>query len=262
MPITEQLVNNPVSQSVFSNISKYWWVLIIFVVMAIIFAITGLISKAHSVKKQWTHVLIVKRELPNHRLSSETKIRMKRFVDDKKRITRLFQLESPLLGSYLIPELPEYSGLNEYSIIITTSNRIYMNTGEIFNPETNSINVSARHAEIDLQVDDLTKTVRLVNQSPKKLNWSQIAKYGIIMVAIIAVCIIAISGIQQWGETQDARAQSEMAQAEAMTQLAKAMDTMQGVVNTQQLEITPLIKLMYNTSNIQSLINNTRDINV
>jgi hypothetical protein len=162
------------------------------------------------------------------------------------------------MGSYLIPELPEYSGLNEYSIIITTANRIYMNTGEIFNPISNSINVSGRHAEIDLQIDGLTKTVKLVNQTSKKLDWSQIAKYGIILIAIIGFCIIAISGIQEWGETQDARAQSETAQAEAMTQLSKAMETMQGVVNTQQLEITPMIKLMYNTSNIQALINATR----
>ncbi len=260
MPITEQLINNPVSQSVFSNIAKYWWVLGVFVIIGIFFAIGGLLSKAHAVKKQWTHVLVVKRELPNHRLSSETRIKMKRFVDQDKRITKLFQLQKALMGSYLIPELPEYSGLNEYSIIITTSNRIYMNTGEIFNPITNSINVSGRHAEIDLQVDGLTKTVKLVNQTSKKLDWSQIAKYGIILIAIIAVSIIAISGIQEWGETQNARAQSETAQAEAMTQLSKAMETMQGVVNTQQLEITPMIKLMYNTSNIQALINATRTV--
>ena len=83
-----------------------------------------------------------------------------------------------------------------------------------------------------------------------------------VLIAIIAVSIIVISGIQKWGETQEARAQSEMAQAQAMEQLSKAMDTMQGVVNTQQLQITPLIKLMYNTSNIQNLINSTRENNV
>lgn len=262
MPITEQIVNNPVSQSVISNISKYWWVLAVFIGIAILFGLVGIISKAGHVKKQWTHILRVRRELPNHILSPETVIKMKRYVDDKKNVTKLFQLEKPLMGSYIIPELPIYSGLNEYSIIITPSNRVFMHTGELFNPIENSINVSGRHAEIDLKLEDLTRTVKLVNKTPKRLDWSQIAKYGIMLIAIIAVSIIVISGIQEWGETQEARAQSEMAQAQAMEQLSKAMDTMQGVVNTQQLQITPLIKLMYNTSNVQNLINSTRESNV
>jgi hypothetical protein len=255
---TDILIDNAVTQSVFSNFAKYWWVLVVFLVIGTILGLVGLFSKINSTKKQWTHKLIVRRELPNNKLSDPTIILMKRYVNNDKHITKLFQLKTPLLGSYLIPELPEYSGLNEYSIIVTKSNRVFINTGEIFNPEANSVFVSSRHAEIDLQIEDLTKTVKVVNQTAKKLDWSQIAKYGIMLIAIIAVSIIAINGIQQWGATQEARAQSEIAQAEAMAQLSDAMDTMQAVVNTQQLELTPIIKLMYNTSNIQQLINQTR----
>jgi len=46
----------------------------------------------------------------------------------------VFELEKPLLGSYLIPEPGKYSGLNKYSIILDSDNRVWINEGEYFQP--------------------------------------------------------------------------------------------------------------------------------
>ena len=74
------------------------------------------------------------------------------------------------------------------------------------------------------------------------------------VTAIIAITIIAIIAIQNWGEAQKHSSESAKYEAQAMSDLADAMDTIDGTVNTQKLILTKLQEL-YDTKNIQGVIN-------
>ena len=99
------------------NIAKFWWILVPIVVIISLIAIVWLIGKIRKKNSQWTHKLIVRRVIGNENtLSAPIIHRMRRFPLIKG--AEVFELEKPLLGGYLIPELAEYSGENEYSIIL------------------------------------------------------------------------------------------------------------------------------------------------
>jgi len=74
-------------------------------------------------------------------------------------------------------------------------------------------------------------------------------------IALVVVMIVSIVAIQNWGEAQEYQAQVAQAEVQVMENLAKAMVTMEAVVNTQKLEITPMLKEVYGTNNIQGIIN-------
>ncbi len=235
----------------FATFASYLWVLYILVPIAILIFVAYLWKAVNDKKKQWTHTLKVKRVLNNGFLSSEGKIRMKRFplVNNAS----VFQLENPFLGSYLIPELDSYTGTNEFSVVIDKNNRIYINSGEKFDPEKSSVNVSAKHAAIDLAFEDLKSDWQKINNTSKRVEWSQIAKFAMIGILIIAVMIVSIKGIGQWGENHKIDAQRAAAEAEAMRGLAEAMETSQATMNTQVI-ILDLLKNVYGTNNIQAII--------
>ena len=73
------------------------------------------------------------------------------------------------------------------------------------------------------------------------------------MIAIVAVMIVAIVAIQNWGEAQEYKADSARAEAAAMSDLAKAMESVKAAANTYTLLI-PKLQELYGTKNIQSLI--------
>lgn len=245
----------------FSNLLRYAWVLLPFV--AIIF-IGGLIWVWKTYKKkndQWTHKLEVRRIIDpdTKRLSKPMYIRMRRFPLIKK--AEVFELENPLLGGYLFPELDQYSGENEFSIILDVNNRIYTNKGEYFRPDKNYCNVSAKHSEIDIQRANLKADFQNINKVNKRIEWATIAKYAFMTIFVVAVMVVMIVGLSKWGEAQGAKAESEQAQAIAMQNMAQAMLTMESVVNTQKLEILPLLKEIYGTNNIQGIINEKVEVN-
>jgi len=236
----------------FSGIAKYAWVLYIFVGMGVFVFLIFLIKMLSDKKKQWTHRLKVRRVLQGKMLSNEIEIiKMRRFPLIKR--AEVFELEKPLLGAYLMPELDQYSGKNEYSIILDLNNRIWTNKGEFFDQDKSSVNVSAKHSEIDIARADLRADYQEINKTLKRVEWSQIAKFAMLGILIIACMIVAIKGIGAWGDAQDARAQSDVAQAAAMASLAEAMETSQATMNTQVL-ILDLLKNGYGTNNIQSII--------
>lgn len=234
-----------------ATFATYLWVLYILVPLALII-FGGYMYKIVKAKKtQWTHTLVFKRVLNNGALSKEATIRMKRFPLIKN--ASIFQLEKPFLGSYLMPELDSYTGVNEFSVIIDKSNRVYINTGEVFNPDSSSINVSAKHAGIDLAFEDLKSDWQNINKVDKKVEWSQIAKFAMMGLLIIGVMVVSIKGIGQWGDNHKADIEKAQAEAEAMRNLAEAMETSQATMNTQVL-ILDLLKDGYGTNNIQGII--------
>lgn len=237
----------------FSRLAEYAWVLIPIVVIFLLVGGIWLIKKIRSKSTQWTHTLKVRRVMQNNLLSDPIFHKMRRFPLIKK--AEVFELEKPLLGGYLIPELDEYSGENEYSIILDKNNRIYTNKGEFFVPDKSSVNVSAKHSEIDIQRQNLKADFQNINKVSKRIEWATIAKYAFMIILIFAVAFVSIIGIQKWGEAQGAKVEEAQANAEAMTQLAKAMDTVQATVNTQKLEILPMMQEIYKNRNIRAIIN-------
>jgi hypothetical protein len=235
----------------FGRIASYAWVLI--PVLIVIFGFMGVwfYKKVKDKNGQWTHTLKVRRVLQNGLLTYPIFHKMRRFPLIKK--AEVFELETPLLGSYLIPELDEYSGHNEFSIILDKNNRIYTNKGEFFIPHKSSVEVSAKHSEIDIQRQNLKANFQNINGANKRLEWSTIAKYAFMIVGIIALTIIGIVGLQRWGEAQEFKAQEAQATALMMENLNKAMETMEGTKNTDVL-ILDKLRDLYGTNNIQSII--------
>lgn len=238
-----------------ANIASYAWVLIPLVILVAIALGAFIISKKRQKDKQWTHTLRVRRVLQNGLLTDPIIHRMRRFPLIKK--AEVFELEKPLLGGYLLPELDEYSGDNQFSIVLDKNNRIYTNKGEFFNPSKSCADVSAKHSEIDIQRQNLKANYQNIHKTKKRVEWSTIAKYAMISVAIIAVTIIAIVGIQKWGESQGNRAEAAQAEANAMKELNTALETIEGSQNTNLLVLNKL-KELYGTNNIQAEI---REVN-
>lgn len=232
-------------------IGSYWWVLFIFVGLAIAVAGLFLWKMLRQKKHQWTHKLKVRRVLQNRLLSSTQIIKMRRFPLIKR--AEVFELEKPLLGGYLLPELDQYSDVNEYSIILDNNNRIYTNKGEFFNPDKSSVNVSAKHAEIDISRNDLRADYQNINKTTKRVEWSAIAKFAMFSLLIVAVMIVGIVAIGEWGNSSASNALSEQAKAEAMANLAEAMATSEATVNVQLLILDKLNEL-YDDENVQKII--------
>lgn len=237
-------------------LGQYWWVLFIFVGLAIAVAGVFLWKMVLDKKRQWTHTLIVRRVLQNRLLSKPEVHKMRRFPLIKR--AEVFELEKPLLGGYLLPELDQYSGVNEYSIILDHNNRIYVNKGEYFNPDKSSVMVSAKHGEIDISRSDLRADYQNINRTTKRVEWGQIAKYTMLAILIISVMIVSIVAIGEWGDAQSTKAQSESAQAEAMKNLAKALESSEATVNTQ-LIILDLVKEIFGDNNVQGIIRNAKN---
>ena len=237
----------------FAGLAKYAWILLPLVGIFFIGGIIWLIKKIRQKSHQWTHTLKVRRVLNDKRLSDAVIHRMRRFPLIKK--AEVFELEKPLLGGYLLPELDEYSGLNEYSIILDKNNRIYTNKGEFFVKDKSSVNVSAKHAEIDIQRQNLKADFQNINKVNKRVEWATIAKWAFMIMAMVCFTILAIVGISKWGEAQAYKAQEAQAETQAYLSLAEAMETIQATVNTQKLEILPMLQEIYGTRNIRSIIN-------
>lgn len=236
-----------------SNISWVFWLVI---ALGVILAIIFIVSKVKRKKNQWTHTLKVRRVLQNGILSDPIVHRMRRFPLIKG--AEVFELEKPLLGTYLFPELDSYSGINEYSIILDNNNRIYTNKGEFFKPDKRSVEVSAIHSEIDIQLSNLKTKFQNINKVKKRLEWEDIAKYAFLGLLIIAIMIVSIVGISNWSDAQEQKAEAEKANAEAMSQLADVMEANEAVINLLNLML-PELKELKGTNNIQSLINEEAD---
>jgi uncharacterized protein YbjQ (UPF0145 family) len=242
----------------FANLASYAWVLIPLLVLVAVAVGFFVYSKIKDKEKQWTHTLKVRRVLQNGLLTDAVIHRMRRFPLIKK--AEVFELEKPLLGGYLLPELDEYSGHNEFSIILDKNNRIYTNKGEFFNPGESNVYVSAKHSEIDIQRQNLKANFQNVNKVNKRVEWSEIAKYAMVSIAIIAITLIAIVSLQKWGESQEFQSSKAQAEAKAMEELNKALESIEANSNVNLLVLEKL-KNLYGTNNIQAELTKIKDEN-
>jgi uncharacterized membrane protein YhaH (DUF805 family) len=246
--------------NMFSNsavkLAKYWWVFLIFLGIGIAVAVIFFIKMIRQKKAQWTHTFEIKRVLKNGLLSDPITHKARRFPLIKN--AEVFELETSLLGSFLIPEPGRYSGVNKYSLILDDNNRIWRNEGEYFNPVDGSINVSARHAEIDLQHSTLKADWQNINKMTKRIDWMQIAKYAMMTVLILAVMIVAIVAIGEWGDAKIAEAEGDKAFAGAMENLNSALETSLEAKNTDVLILDKLNQL-YGTKNIAGTIQDVKN---
>lgn len=234
----------------------------IFIGILIVIAIIGLIWFLHTARKkknQWTHKFRVRRVLQNGEMSAEVIHNARRFPLEKG--VEMFELEKPILGSYLIPQPGEYTGVNEFSIILDSYNRIWLNKGTKFNKDKQSLEVSAVHAGIDVEMAQMKDKWQQAHRVSKKISTLELIKAGLKVLGIIAIVIISIVALQQWGDYQLSKADIAKADAEAMKSLNDAIQTMEKVVNTQQLQIVPMLQALYGKEDISAEINKYREEN-
>ena len=242
--------------NMFNALSKYWWIVAIIGGVIIFIGIAYWLNRAKKKKTQWTHKFKVRRLLQNGELTPEIVHHARRFPLEKG--VEMFELQKPILGSYLMPQPGEYTGVNEFSIILDAYNRVYLNKGYKFNKDKQSVEVSAVHAGIDVEMANMKDKWQQAHKVEKRITTAELIKAGIKILAIIAIVIIAIVAFKQWGEAQKYKAQSEQAQAEAMKHINEAVQTMEKVVNTQQLQIIPMLQALYGKENIGDEINKYR----
>ena len=237
-------------------VAKYWWIVAIIGGLIIFIGIAYWLSRVKRKKTQWTHKIRVRRLLQNGKLTPEVIHYARRFPLEKG--VEMFELQKPILGSYLMPQPGEYTDVNEFSIILDSYNRIYLNKGYKFNKDKQSIEVSAVHAGIDVEMANMKDKWQQAHKVEKRVTTAELIKAGIKILAIIAVVVVFIVALNKWGETQKYRAESDQAQADAMLHINEAAQTMEKVVNTQQLQIIPMLKALYGENNIEGEINKYR----
>lgn len=242
--------------SMINALAKYWWIIAIIAGMGIFIGIAYWLSRVKKKKTQWTHKIKVRRQLQNGDLTPEVIHLARRFPLEKG--VEMFELQKAILGSYLMPQPGEYTGINEFSIILDPYNRIYLNKGYKFNKDKQSIEVSAVHAGIDVEMANMKDKWQQAHKVEKRITTAELIRAGLKLIGIIAIVIIAIVALRQWGEAQQYKAQSDQAQADAMRHINEAVQTMEKVVNTQQLQIIPMLEALYGKENIADEINKYR----
>jgi hypothetical protein len=170
----------------------------------------------------------------------------------------VFELEKALQGSFLISELDSYTGQNEYAIIIDTNGRIYTNKGERFCPDKQSVNVSAKHSEIDIALGDFKRNYQEVHRTNKRVEWGQIAKAALFGLFLIVVLVLGIKWIDNAAENHAQDAEKAAAEAEAYRNLNEVLKTVEGVVNVQ-LILVDEIKDLKGTNNLQGVIRSVKN---
>lgn len=252
------MVNKLVSSlgTMFGNglgtLARLKWVLIGIVVIVSIIGIVWFLSVARRKKSQWTHKFKVRRVLQNGTVTPTVIHKARRFPLEKG--VEVFELEKPILGGYLIPQPGEYTGVNEFSIILDSNNRIWNDKGVKFNKEKQSFEVSAVHSGIDVEMQAMKEKWQQAHRVNKKITTLELMKAGLKALGIIAVVIIAIVALQQWGDFEKSKADVASSEAAAMASIDSAAQTMSKVVNTQQLQIIPMLKALYGDQNIEGEI--------
>jgi len=234
----------------------FFYILLALFVIGISLYIFSLFRKK---KKQWTHKFEVQRILSNGELSKKVIHRARRFQLDTG--TENFELEKPILGNFIIPRVGDYIDDNTMAIVIDKDNRIYTKKETIFNKDKSCEEISLVHAGVDVTMSDLKQKYQYAHKNAKKITTAELIKAGLWALLIIGAVVVFIVGTGKWSEVYEYKVEQASQQAIAMENLGEAMKTMQGVVNTQQLQITPMLKALYEGEDISQEINKYRDKN-
>ena len=242
----------------FSKVAQYGWIFIGIIVLASLFGLIWWLNVARKKKNQWTHTIKVRRLLQDGTMTPEQIHKARRFPYEKG--VEMFELDKSVLGSFLMPQPGEYTGMNEFSIVLDSFNRIYLNKGVIFNKDKQSLEVSCVHAGIDVEMANMKEKWQQAHAIEKKITTAELIKAGLMALGIVAIVILAIMGLQEWGRAQTYKAQSDQALSDAMAHINEAVQTMEKVVNTQQLQIIPMLEALYGEGNIVEEINKYREV--
>lgn len=252
-----EMIGNSAGMFGFGSLSKI--VLIIFVV-----GVLGILGFMYYLNKksktQWTHILNVYRVIDGNRLTKPMQVKMRRFPLIKE--AEVFQLETAVLGSFLFPEPDKYTGKDQYDIVIDDSNRLYTPKDILFNKDKGSVEISCKHAGLDIAFSELKSKYQELNQVTKKIDLREMVKWGVLMFCMILITIVLIKGIGAWTEAKEFDKDKAIAEAETMEILAGAMITIDSAVNTQGSVVLPLIKEIYGTENIQEIMNKNRVLEI
>ncbi len=240
-----------------ASIGRLKWILFIILGVVIVGAVIYMINQFKKKKVQWTHKIRVRRidrydhVIPGEEILLARRNRNKDGVD-------IFELQKPLLGNLEMPIPGKYSGANEFSIVLDSDNRIWNNMGEYFDKDKQSINISAVHAGIDIQMQELNNEWKRMHPVSKKITALEVIKAGLMAIAIIAALILGIVALQNHAKNVDAQSQAQIAQAQAMNKFADSINVMSNIANIQQLQMTPALKALYPNQDISQVINKYR----
>lgn len=231
----------------------FFYILLALLIIGVAFYIFSIVRKK---KRQWTHNFEVQRILANGELSKKVVHKARRFQLDTG--TENFELEKSILGNFIIPRVGDYIDSTTMAIVIDKDNRIYTKKSVTFDKDKSCELISLVHAGIDVTMSDLKQKYQYAHKNTKKITVAELIKAGLFALLIIGVVIIFIVGIGKWSEVYEYKIQQATQQAIAMENLGEALKTMQGVVNTQQLQITPMLQALYGTQHISEEINRYR----
>lgn len=239
-------------------LARLKWVFIGLLIVGCIVGLIWWLQVARNKKNQWTHKFKVRRVLQNGTITEPVIHLARRFPLEKG--VEVFELEKPILGSYLIPQSGEYTDLNEFSIIIDANNRIWNDKGTIFKKDSQSFEVSGVHAGIDVEMQAMKEKWQQAHRINKKITTLELIKAGIKVLWIIAIMVISIVALQQWGDAQLQKVEVAKQEALALKYIHDAVDTLETITNTQQLQIIPMLKALYGSENIENEINKYRPV--
>lgn len=231
----------------------FFYILLALLIIGVALYIFSIVRKK---KRQWTHNFEVQRILANGELSKKVVHKARRFQLDTG--TENFELEKSILGNFIIPRVGDYIDSTTMAIVIDKDNRIYTKKSVTFDKDKSCEVISLVHAGVDVTMSDLKQKYQYAHKNAKKITVAELIKAGLFALLIIGVVIIFIVGIGKWSEVYEYKIQQATQQAIAMENLGEALNTMQGVVNTQQLQITPMLQALYGTQHISEEINRYR----
>jgi len=228
----------------------FFYILLALLVIGVTIYIVLIVKKK---KKQWTHNFEVQRILANGELSKKVVHKARRFQLDNG--TENFELEKPILGNFIIPRIGDYINNTTMAIVIDKDNRIYTKKSVIFKKDKSCEEISLVHAGVDVTMSDLKQKYQYAHKNAKKITTAELVKAGLWALLIIGIVVVFIVGIGEWSKVHEYKVQQATQQAIAMEKLGEALESMQGVVNTQQLQITPMLQALYGTQHISEEIN-------
>jgi hypothetical protein len=173
----------PVGDVISFNAKSAGIFFMVLIVLAVIGGAIYFIQLNKKKKKQWTHELIVQKELPNGQLSKSFIHKMKRFP--AVRGAEVFDLEKPFLGGWLFPALSQYSDVNKFEIILDKANSVYIKIGEQFDKVSGMLKISGKHAEVDLAIRDITDNWQKEHKEAKKISTADLIKAGLKVILIV-----------------------------------------------------------------------------
>jgi len=233
------------------NLSKYFPIAIVFIILLIIGG--GIFLWAYYKKQKGTWNVLF-------RVRQEDKQRGTIYLDPieikGKRVTlsnglRLIYLEQEILGKRLFPNLNHYTRPGVYDLIISADNRIFLIDGiEGIDEERKLLKVGVRYPGVDYSLEEVNRDHAKLNKLDRRSDLVGIVKAASIAVVAIVLLIALIVGGKYWLDAKEINAQT----AKAELQLLGGIQDYQ----TVQIEQTNAMRLLIDSLKSYTGNNNLR----